>query len=65
MPKTLIVGSQETGGTGILPVYGIHRQDAYASSAVSWIMKSDGKRSRLRLTARFRLLVGIPSRRYL
>ncbi len=34
MAQTLIVGSQETGRTGILPVWGVHRQDAYAPSDV-------------------------------
>jgi hypothetical protein len=34
MARTLIVGSQETGRTGILPVWGVHRQDAYAPSDV-------------------------------
>jgi hypothetical protein len=33
MSKTLIVDSQETGRTGILPVCLMHRQDSYAPGA--------------------------------
>ena len=33
-PPIRLVGSQETGRTGILPVWGVHRQDAYAPSDV-------------------------------